>query len=129
MGVQYLVVTRTSQILMKTTFINPRAMCATICNNAGGLIEAHKLQVGDLIYFYKDSQGNYVRKTPPIFDFLQYTYASLCLCFLLPYSIYQLPWCLHSVCLKYPGVTFRIPDEIKKFKFSNLIFVLFVLPE
>lgn len=112
---------------MKTTFINPRAMCATICNNAGGLIEAHKLQVGDLIYFYKDSQGNYVRKTPPIFDFMQYTYASLCLCFLLPDSI-NFHGSSFSL-FKIPGVSFRIPDEIKNFKFSNLIFVLFVLPE
>lgn len=72
---------------MKTMSINPRAMCATICNNVGELIEAHKLQVEDLISFYKDSQGNYVRKTPPIFGFLQYTYALLCLCYLLPYSI------------------------------------------
>jgi hypothetical protein len=29
---------------------------------------------------------------------------------------------------KISGVSFRIPDEIKKFKFSNPIFVLFVLP-
>lgn len=78
LSVQYLVVTRTSQILIKTS-INPRAMCATICNNPGGLTKARNLQEGDLICFYQNPQGDLVRKTAPTFNFMQDTYASLCL--------------------------------------------------
>ena len=125
MSVQYLVVTRTSQILIKTS-INPRAMCATICNNPGELTKAHKLQEGDLICFYQNPQGDLVRKTAPTFNFMQDTYASLCLvtCF---HTVSTSTQCLDSVCLKVLESHFEFLMK-NFFQILNLVLVLFVLP-